>query len=588
MESRKTHETSPSASVRVGSYALEVGTSAGSFAQFEAANETENARALAAALAAEPTQPSKPVAAAEAFNESAAAVTKRVEQADDLFRAAAEGRLDDLGSVSSEIDVLLAVLKRLDRAGRFEEELRLLRALHGPLAVSLRWLDLIRALRRGLAASEAAGDLTAEAWLRHELGALHLATGDAKTAARRFAEALRLREQLGDATGRCATRHNLDCAERELARASATPKRPRRAWSRTALMTAVPLVALVLGVAAGRYQPETDDADAAETQQQTTTVSEPRPPEALDDAAATDEDVELSIPTATLLRNDADLNGDDLTVTAVQRVERRTHGRVALRDGEVVYTPARNYAGPARFRYRISDGQGGTAMGTVRIDVKAVNDAPQTRPDTLRLLAIAPTTVDVLANDGDIDGGRLVVLGETNGLRGSVSCSPDGECTYTPGSREIGLDTFTYTVGDGNGGETMGLVTVTVEPPPEVSIGDAEPVTEPGQATFTLALSAPSNSRVEVAWETGESPDGASVEGKDFGEASGTVIFDPGETEKTIAVEIYSDETTEGDETFFVRLLDPQGAELVKDIGVGTIQDPAEPEPEPAPGPVLG
>lgn len=111
MESRKTHETSPSASVRVGSYALEVGTSAGSFAQFEAANETENARALAAALAAEPTQPSKPVAAAEAFNESAAAVTKRVEQADDLFRAAAEGRLDDLGSVSSEIDVLLGVLK---------------------------------------------------------------------------------------------------------------------------------------------------------------------------------------------------------------------------------------------------------------------------------------------------------------------------------------------------------------------------------------------------------------------------------------------------------------------------------------------
>jgi hypothetical protein len=295
--------------------------------------------------------------------------------------------------------------------------------------------------------------------------------------------------------------------------------------------------------------------------------------------------VPLSIPTATLLRNDADVNGDDLTVTAVEGVERRTHGRVALQDGEVVYTPAPNYAGPARFRYRISDGQGGTATSTVRIDVHAVNDAPQARPDTLRLLAIAPSAVDVLANDGDVDGGRLAVLEQTNGLHGSVSCSPNGRCTYTPGSREIGLDTFTYTVGDGNGGETMGLVTVTVEAPPEVSVGDAAPVSEPGQATFMITLSAPSSSRVEVAWETGESPGGASAEGKDFGQASGTVLFEPGETEKSITVEIYADESSEGDETFFVQLLDVVGAELGRDIGVGTIRDP---KPEPEPGPVLG
>ena len=582
MESRNPYQTSPpvTTSVRVGAYAIEVGTPSGSFAQFEAANEKANARALAAALAAEP---SRPVPAAEAFNESAAAIAKRVEQADGLFRAAAEGRLHELDSVSGEIDVLLAVLKRLDGAGRFEEELRLLRALHGLLAVSLRWLDLIRALRRGLAASETAGDQAAEAWVRHELGALHLAAGDAKTAAGRFTEALRLKEQLGDVTGRCTTRHNLDCAERELARASGPPRRPRRTGRQWAFMTAFPLVALVLGVAAGRFQPSGNDDNGAGPAgtQQTTTVSEPRPPKALDDAAATDEDVALSIPTATLLRNDDDLNGDDLTVTAVERVERRTHGRVALHDDEIVYTPGRNYAGPARFRYQISDGEGGTAMGTVRIVVEAVNDEPQARPDTLRLLAMAPTTVDVLENDGDVDGGKLVVLQEMDGRRGSVSCSLDGECTYTPSAREIGLDTFTYTVGDGNGGETIGLVTVTVEPLPEVSISDADPVTEPGEATFTVTLSAPSSSTVEVAWETGEYPDGASAE-EDFGAASGTVTFAPDDTKQTITIEIYADETSEGDERFFVRLFDPAGASLADDSGDGTIRDPA-PEPVPFP-----
>ena len=587
MDRRKTHQSPPvSAHVRVGAYTLEVGTTAGSFAQFEPAKERENAQALAASLAAEPSRPGRPVAAVESFNESAAAVTKRAEQADDLFRAAVEGRLDDLRIVNAEIDVLLAVLKRLDRAGRFEEELRLLRSLHGLLALSLRWLDLIRALRRGLAASQAAANPAAEAWVQHELGALHLAAGDARTAARRFAEALRLQQQLGDVTGRCATRHNLDCAERELARASAPPggTHPARRW---ALTTAFVLVALVLGVAAGRFQPAgNDDADPTQTEL-TTTVDRPRPPEALDDAATTDEDTALTFPTATLLRNDDDLNGDDLTVIAVERVEQRTHGRVALVDDEVVYTPARNYTGPARFRYRISDGRGGTAAGLVRIAVEPVNDAPQARPDTLRLLEVAPATVDVLANDRDVDGGRLVVLGQTNGRRGSVSCSADGECTYTPDSRDVGLDTFTYTVGDGSGAKTIGLVTVMLaaERLPEVSIGDAEPVTEPGEAVFTLTLSAQSSSTVEVSWETREHPDGASAEAKDFGQAGDTVIFEPGETEATITIQIYADGAVEGDETFFVQLLGAVGAELGRDIGTGTIRDP---DPEPSPVPKLG
>jgi hypothetical protein len=70
MESRKPHETSASVSVHVGAYALDVGPPAGSFAQFEAASETENARALAAALGTEPRRTGRPVSAAEHLNES--------------------------------------------------------------------------------------------------------------------------------------------------------------------------------------------------------------------------------------------------------------------------------------------------------------------------------------------------------------------------------------------------------------------------------------------------------------------------------------------------------------------------------------
>ena len=563
MESRKRHQPRPpvTAPVRIGDYALEVGAPAGSFADSDAASETANARALSEALEA---VPSTPVAAAEGFNESAAGVTKRVEQAEDLFRAAAEGRLHDLDSVNGEIDLLLAALRRLDGAGRFEEELRLLRALHGLLALSLRWLDLVRALRRGLAASDAAGDRAAEAWVNHELGALHLAAGDPETAAARFRETLRLKEQLGDVTGRCATRHNLDCAERDLARSSVPPARPGRARRQTALMAAVPLAALVLGVAAGRYQPGTDNEAVDDDTQQTTTVSQPRPPEAVDDGAVTDEDEELSIPVADLLANDDDPNGDELELVDVERIAGRTHGRVALFGGEVVYTPRRNYNGPARFRYRISDGEDRQAVGRVTVEVAPVNDDPQARPDELPLDGESPT-VDVLVNDLDVDGDDLFVFDASNGAHGVVSCSSDGECTYTSDSLESGQDSFTYIVDDRNGGRATGRVTVIAGPLPELSIGDVGPVPEPGVASFTVTLSAPSGSTVEVSWEI-EAPDAG-----DFGETAGTVTFAPGDTVETITVTVVDDETEEAAETFDVRLLDAVNATLADDAGAGAI-----------------
>ena len=591
MVSRNPHQPNPpvTASVRVGPYAFEVGTPAGSFAELDATGETENAEALAAALASEQSAPGGPLAAAEAFNESAAAVTKRVEQADDLVRAAVGGSLHELDSVNAEIDVLLAVLNRLDRAGRFEEELRLLRALHGPLALSLRWLDLIGGLRRGLELSDATGDRAAEAWIRHELGALHLAAGDAKTAARRFAEALRLKEQLGDVSGRCATRHNLDCAERDLARAAAPARRPQRSAGRWAAMVAFPMAALVLGVAAGRYE-SGDDADAAETQQQTITVSEPRAPEAVDDGAETDEDKELRIPVGDLLGNDADPNGDELSVVDVERIERQTHGRVQLEGAEVVYTPARNFDGSARFRYRISDGRR-DATAAVTVEVEPVNDDPRARPDTLQLEG-ASDTVDVLDNDRDVDGGKLVVLDEEDGLHGTVDCTPAGACTYRADLNEAGPDSFIYIVGDGRGGEATARVTVTTEPLPGVSIDDVsveEPTSGgPAKATFTVTLSAASSSALTVSWETGEYPDSASAEEKDFGQANGILSFGPSHTTETITIQVYQDGTSEPDELFFVQLFDPVGAELADERGDGTISDAgpqSEPEPESEPVP---
>jgi chitodextrinase len=214
-------------SVGVGAYSLEVATLGGSFAQFEPEQEAENARALEAALEEEPRKPPAAVAALEQFEETADAVTGRIEQADKLLRTAAAGKVLDLDNVTGEIDGLLDLFARLDRAGRFEEELKLMRSLNGLLALTLRWLDLIRSLRSLLRSAEAAGHTAGKAFAHHELGSLNLCAGRAEEAQRHLREAFRLQSELGDLTGQCATRHNLDSARRDavLARNGGPPRR---------------------------------------------------------------------------------------------------------------------------------------------------------------------------------------------------------------------------------------------------------------------------------------------------------------------------------------------------------------------------
>ena len=67
-----------------------------------------------------------------------------------------------------------------------------------------------------LAAARAVRDEAGQAWALNELGALHLCAGDPRKATEHLECALGLYEKLGDPAGRCATRHNLDSARRDV------------------------------------------------------------------------------------------------------------------------------------------------------------------------------------------------------------------------------------------------------------------------------------------------------------------------------------------------------------------------------------
>lgn len=129
-----------------------------------------------------------------------------------------------------------------------------------------------------------------------------------------------------------------------------------------------------------------------------------------DGTIAGNEGVPLVINVATLLANDTDVDGDKLAVSSVQSA---THGSVALVNGQIVFTPAASYSGPASFTYTVSDGNGGFSTATVSLDIAAaihnlevgslsVNVSEEGLIGGLKDTIGSPDTIDASLTEGDI------------------------------------------------------------------------------------------------------------------------------------------------------------------------------------------
>ncbi len=92
-----------------------------------------------------------------------------------------------------------------------------------------------------------------------------------------------------------------------------------------------------------------------------------------------------------------------------------------------------------------------------------------------------------------------------------------------------------------------------------------------------VTLSPPSSRVVEVdyatAGTTGAGAGAGAGAGTDYLATTGTLVFQPGVTHQTLAVQILGERLDELDETFLVRLTNPVAAKLLDGEGLGTIID---------------
>ena len=248
-------------------------------------------------------------------------------------------------------------------------------------------------------------------------------------------------------------------------------------------------------------------------------------PNAADDTltAIAEDTASRSIPFADLLGNDgagpANEAGQALDLTAVLA---GTGGTVAISGTDVVFTPTADFNGTASFSYTATDN--GTTNGgpdplgdtaTVTFTITAVNDAPVAVDDPLSTAEDTAATVDVVANDTDIDLDTLVVSAVTPGANGTVSFA-GGSVTYTPAANFNGTDAFTYTVSDGNGGTDTGAVSVTVSAVNDAPVAVDDTAGTPEDTAATISV---------LGNDTDVENDGLSVTGTTNG-ANGAVTTD--------------------------------------------------------------
>lgn len=158
-----------------------------------------------------------------------------------------------------------------------------------------------------------------------------------------------------------------------------------------------------------------------------------------------------------VLANDTDSDGDALTVT---QVTSEFGTVVILANQQLSYTPATDFIGTDVLVYSITDGKGGTASSELTVIVNG-NTAPTTVNDSAAIDDRTSLLLDVLSNDSDPDGNVLTLVSAT-AQQGTVSVESN-KLRYIPKTGFDGVDTVSYQISDGLGGEATGQALITVK-----------------------------------------------------------------------------------------------------------------------------
>jgi hypothetical protein len=168
--------------------------------------------------------------------------------------------------------------------------------------------------------------------------------------------------------------------------------------------------------------------------------------------------------TATIAVLANDTHPDGLAFDIVGQPVVRGGTAVTNADNSITFTPPDATPGVHTLSYTIQDVNGARSSANVFVTVQArssTNRPPIPSDDLVSTAFQTPTTIDVLANDSDPDGGIVSLVSVEAPARGSAAVVGD-RVRYTPPTAFSGLVTFNYTVSDSQGATATAAITVQV------------------------------------------------------------------------------------------------------------------------------
>ncbi|MEL6264922.1 MAG: Ig-like domain-containing protein, partial [Pseudomonadota bacterium] len=206
--------------------------------------------------------------------------------------------------------------------------------------------------------------------------------------------------------------------------------------------------------------------------------------DAVDDVYTVVQGTQFELDPPGLLANDSFTPGVDLEIGFVSSGGNGTGLSFAASDpqgdpiGGFTYTPGQNFLGADVWTYSLTDISGTTDQATITFNVvEASNTAPVAQNDAFTTQQGQGLIVDApgfLANDSDPDGDPLTARLQFGPALGVLEdFGANGSFVYIPNAGVSGIDSFSYIVEDGNGGEAPATVTIRIE-----ASGDLPPVVQ--------------------------------------------------------------------------------------------------------------
>jgi uncharacterized delta-60 repeat protein len=229
------------------------------------------------------------------------------------------------------------------------------------------------------------------------------------------------------------------------------------------------------------------------------------------------------------------------------------------------------FAGDASFT-----GSSGTGALTVSKAATATAVSSSTNPSTSGQSVTFTATVTSPNGEGTPPGTVQFKVDGTN-LGSPVTLNASGSASVSTTTIPFGMHTVTAVYGgDTNFNTSTGTLDGGQAVVPTVSVVDTfKPEgDEPNETTLGVQMSAAVNFPVTVKYTTS---DGTATSPSDYQAATGTVIFQPGESFKLISVTVNGDTNYEDTETFFLDLSSPVNAVIDRGRGTALIinDDPA-------------